>query len=195
MKHSPPDADMRDEHLQACQGFAATLPRYLGASTPVQAVVRDLVQLFNNAAVGADERERVVRALAVTLHESAGDRPREQTAPPLAHPSAAELEVCRRRLEREEELFVANLKRLMSERRLTQAELAERVGLSQPAISMMLARKYRPQRRTVRLLAQVLGVAEGELWPEDVPGEVGPPANGAGPAAAPPRAPSADPLP
>ncbi|HJT76692.1 MAG TPA: helix-turn-helix transcriptional regulator [Gemmataceae bacterium] len=195
MKHSAPDPDVRDERLQACQGFAATLPRYLGSGAPVQAVVRDLVELFNGPTIGAEERQRIVRALTVTLYEYVGDRPSEQNGPSLARPAVAEAEVWRRRLEREEEVFVANLKRLMSERRLTQAELAERAGLSQPAISMMLARKYRPQRRTVRLLAQVLEVPERELWPEDVPGDIAAPANGVGPATAPPPAPSADPTP
>ena len=76
----------------------------------------------------------------------------------------------------------------MRERRLTQADLAQRAGLSQPAISMMLARKYRPQRRTVRLLAQVLGVAESELWPEPGTSAVGSPGAETGPVAAAPFA-------
>jgi lambda repressor-like predicted transcriptional regulator len=192
MNDSFPNLELPDEHLQACQGFAALLPRYLDCSAPMQGVVRDLVQLFNGATVEAEERQRILRALAVTLYQDADDRPSEHKEPSPARPAVPEEGVWRRRLEQGEEVFVTNLKRLMSERQLTQADLAQRASLSQPAISMLLARKYRPQRRTVRLLAQVLGVSEGELWPEDALGDVGSPANGAGPTAAPPIAPAVD---
>jgi lambda repressor-like predicted transcriptional regulator len=193
MNHPLPNPEVREEHLAACQGFAATLPRYLGCSTPLQGVVRDLVQLFHDPTIQAEERQRILRALAVTLYQYAEDRPPEHQEPSPVRPAVPEHGVWRRRLEQEEEVFVTNLKRLMSERRLTQADLAQRAGLSQPAISMMLARKYRPQRRTVRLLAQVLGVSEGELWPEHMPGDVGSPANGPGSVAALPLAPTPDP--
>ncbi|HKI36303.1 MAG TPA: helix-turn-helix transcriptional regulator [Gemmataceae bacterium] len=193
MNHSFPNQEVRDEQLEACQGFAAIWPRYLGCSTPVQGVVRDLVQLFNDPAIEAEERQRILRALAVTLYQHADDRPPKHKEPSPARPTVPEEETWRRRLEQEEEVFVANLKRLMSERRLTQADLAQRAGLSQPAISMMLARKYRPQRRTVRLLAQVLGVHESELWPEHAPKDGDSPPNGAGSAAAPPFVPTVDP--
>ncbi len=192
MSDSVPNPEVRDEHLQACQGFAATLPRYLGCSVPIQAVVRDLVRLVNNPAIEAEERQRILRALAATLYQYNHDRPPKREEPSPAGPTAQEKEASRKRLEREEEIFVARLERLMTERQLTQADLAQRAGLSQPAISMMLARKYRPQKRTVRLLAQALGVPESELWPEHVPGDAGSPANGTGTAAAPPFAPAVD---
>jgi transcriptional regulator with XRE-family HTH domain len=48
---------------------------------------------------------------------------------------------------------------------MTQAQLADKLGLGQPAISMMLQRNCRPQKRTVVRLADALGVAPEELWP------------------------------
>jgi transcriptional regulator with XRE-family HTH domain len=50
---------------------------------------------------------------------------------------------------------------------LTQEQLAEKIGVGQPAISMMLKRQCRPQKRTVQRLAEALGVAAEELWPGD----------------------------
>jgi len=44
-------------------------------------------------------------------------------------------------------------------RGLTQAALAERIGVGQPAISMMLSRKCRPQRHTIEKLAAALQMA------------------------------------
>jgi len=181
MNYPIADLEVRIEQLEACKGFAACLPRYLGCSAPVQAVVRDLVQLFNDSTIEAEERQRILQALAVTLYRNHEHQPAERREPSPARPTVPEEETWRKRLEQEEAVFVTRLKRLMGERQLTQ-----------PAISMLLARKYRPQRRTVRLLAQVLGVPEDELWPEPAPREVGSHANGAGPVATPSLAPAAD---
>jgi transcriptional regulator with XRE-family HTH domain len=48
---------------------------------------------------------------------------------------------------------------------LSQAELAAKVGIGQPAVSMMLNRACRPQRKTVLRFAEALGVRPEELWP------------------------------
>lgn len=61
--------------------------------------------------------------------------------------------------------FADRLRRLMADIRITQEQLAEAIGVGQSAISMMLQRKCRPQKRTVRRLAQALGVAPEALWP------------------------------
>jgi transcriptional regulator with XRE-family HTH domain len=53
----------------------------------------------------------------------------------------------------------------MEERGVTQTELAERIGVGQPAISNMLCRQCRPQKRTVEKIAAALEVAPEELWP------------------------------
>jgi DNA-binding XRE family transcriptional regulator len=179
MRQSLSQRQIREQDMEAFEGFAAALPRYLRCSTRIQGVVCDLVQVFNDPDTRKEERERVLTALAVTLcrEPPSSSEPKD---PPARQPRAPDEALWRRKLEEEENLFVANLKRLMEDRKLTQAELAERAGLSQPAISMMLARRYRPQRRTIRLLAQVLGVAENELSPE-VPDAIGPSANGTRP--------------
>jgi transcriptional regulator with XRE-family HTH domain len=55
--------------------------------------------------------------------------------------------------------------RWMATRQLTQTELAERVGVGQSAIAMLLRRRCRPQRKTLGKLASALGVELEELWP------------------------------
>jgi hypothetical protein len=124
MNRSFSTAESQDQQLQACQGFAATLPLYLDCSAQMQGVVRDLVQLLGDPAIAADERQRILRALAVTLYQGADNQPSAHRESSPARPTIPEEEVWRTRLEQEEEVFVANLKRLMSERQLTQAELA-----------------------------------------------------------------------
>jgi len=53
----------------------------------------------------------------------------------------------------------------MARRGMTQEALAAKLGVGQPAISNMLNRQCRPQRRTVLRLAQALGISPEELWP------------------------------
>jgi predicted XRE-type DNA-binding protein len=69
------------------------------------------------------------------------------------------------RMDREEAIFAERLRQLMEAKEMTQAELADRLGIGQPAISMMLNRACRPQRKTVVRVAEALGVRPEELWP------------------------------
>jgi lambda repressor-like predicted transcriptional regulator len=69
-------------------------------------------------------------------------------------------------MDRQEQSFANNLRKLLEERGVTQAELAEKLGIGQPAISMMLQRQCRPQKRTVARIAEALGVEPSALWPD-----------------------------
>jgi lambda repressor-like predicted transcriptional regulator len=68
-------------------------------------------------------------------------------------------------LDHEEANFATKLQELMTARGVTQQQLAEKVGIGQPAISMMLNRTCRPQQKTIRRFAEALGVEPHELWP------------------------------
>lgn len=68
-------------------------------------------------------------------------------------------------LDREEEEFATRLQKLMIEKGVTQQQLAEKLKVGQPAISNMLNRQCRPQRRTIYRIAGALGVNPEELWP------------------------------
>ena len=66
----------------------------------------------------------------------------------------------------QETAFADRLHELMELKRVTQQELSNRVGCSQPAISQMLNRKCRPQKKTILKLAEALQVQPQELWPD-----------------------------
>ena len=68
-------------------------------------------------------------------------------------------------MDREENTFAERLRCHMTAKGITQVELAEKVGIGQPAISMMLNRTCRPQKKTVQKLAAALEVAPTDLWP------------------------------
>ncbi|MEQ1903921.1 MAG: helix-turn-helix transcriptional regulator [Pirellulaceae bacterium] len=74
-------------------------------------------------------------------------------------------------LDSQESGFYERLEKILRSKRLPQIELAKRLGMSQPAISQMLTRKCRPQRRTIVRFAKALEVDPRELWPDlDVAG-------------------------
>jgi lambda repressor-like predicted transcriptional regulator len=133
----------------------------------------EAIDLFKALASGMlDEEQRVatVTLLAEILFPNADDdglpgldlAEAEEMAPkvnPEAHPVLD-------RMDGEEADFATRLRSVMEAKNMTQAKLASAVGIGQPAISMMLNRTCRPQKRTVLRLAEALGVDPQELWPE-----------------------------
>lgn len=69
-------------------------------------------------------------------------------------------------LDAQEATFAERLRALMEKHDMSQERLAHLTGVGQPAISNMLNRKCRPQRRTIARFAEVFGVRPEELWPD-----------------------------
>jgi transcriptional regulator with XRE-family HTH domain len=69
-------------------------------------------------------------------------------------------------MDSQEQQFAERLRELMKAKGLTQIELARRSDCTQPAISQMLSRECRPQKRTILKLADALEVAPTDLWPD-----------------------------
>lgn len=142
--------------------FAAFLRAYKECSPQVQAVVDEMVSIINDPDSTDEDREHasatILEALMPALTAELLDTHQ------LAMQSAASV-AARRELRQDEAAFAERLRALMDERNLTQEQLASMTGVSQPAISNILNRQCRPQRRTVRRFADVLNVAPEELWP------------------------------
>ena len=66
----------------------------------------------------------------------------------------------------QESAFAESLRTSMKKKGITQKDLANRIGCTQPAISQMLNRKCRPQRQTIFKLADALGISPRDLWPD-----------------------------
>jgi DNA-binding Xre family transcriptional regulator len=64
----------------------------------------------------------------------------------------------------QEVAFSERVRRLMKDRGVTQNQLAEMIGVGQPAISNILNRTSRPQFRTVERIAKALNVEPSDLW-------------------------------
>ncbi|MEX1040310.1 MAG: helix-turn-helix transcriptional regulator [Pirellulaceae bacterium] len=69
------------------------------------------------------------------------------------------------RMDEQESQFASQVVAIMKRLGMNQQQLAEAIGITQPAVSLLLTRQCRPQKRTVRKVAQALGVTEEEIWP------------------------------
>lgn len=149
----------------AVEQYAQLRRAYMEASDDVRAVIDDMCEIITDPTVDHDDRVAAISTLVEALFpishngelgidiaelRNAGFHPNE----------AAEVE----KIESEEATFAQRLKALMAEKKINQDTLASLTGVQQPAISMMLARDCRPQRRTVEKIAHALGVTVEQLW-------------------------------
>jgi len=144
---------------------AAALAR---CSEPLQREVVRLLKLLDDPATDQDDRELTLRTLQEILTPDESMPAWSDVETVGAHgfvDDDDEARAIEAELDAEEAAFSERLRAALDEKGLTQADLAERAGVGQPAISLMLARQCRPQRRTVIKFAKALGVAPESLWP------------------------------
>lgn len=147
--------------------FAQVFRAYMEASDEVQAVIRDMCELVNSAETDPDDREAAIETLVEALF-------------PISYGGELGIDIGDLRkvlnetgdfkddiesLDSQDRMFAEHLKAAMAAKEMTQAQLASAIGVTQPAISMMLSRKCHPQRATVEKLAEALGVPPNTLWP------------------------------
>ena len=156
--HEPRDLQAGAQFLQA----------FLECSTELQGHAKKMLAVIFDPAADDDDREDAAITLADILfpntHE--GDKMLGMDLADVErlarqHPESGKTLIA---MDAEEELFANRLQDAMKKAGVTQRDLAARIGVGQPAVSMMLARKCRPQRRTVEKLANALGVAPADLW-------------------------------
>lgn len=155
-----------DGNRIASESFAKVFQAYLECSTAVQEVIRDMVEVINADDATGEEKDAAVSTLADALFplkhngelgidlEVSEKHATGEQRDAVDHMNAAELR------------FADKLKDLMQQRKMTQADLAAATGVGQSAISMMLNRHCRPQRRTLEKLAAGLNVSVRQLWPD-----------------------------
>lgn len=153
--------------------FQASAPIVLALAECEEELRAEALELFKQLSSGeldAEQRFATAELLAEILFPNAESKGApgldlvedEDIAPSIA-PEAKDILA---RMDKEESFVADRLRELMKTKGWTQAELAAKVGIGQPAISMMLNRLCRPQRKTVLRFAEALGVAAGELWPQ-----------------------------
>jgi lambda repressor-like predicted transcriptional regulator len=156
--------------IQKLQLLQATkfLRAYLECSDQIQAAIREMLDILNDPETDEDDRDMTLFTLADSLfpdpHESRLGMNLDESERVDAS-SSEEMRQALDEMDKEEEMFAERLRAIMEEKGLTQTQLAESLKIGQSAISNMLHRQCRPQRRTVLRIAEALGVDPGDLWP------------------------------
>ncbi len=145
--------------------------KLLECSDEIQDVVVSLLQIVKNPNSLESERKRALLTISDALYlnpdetdgEYGMDLARSEAyAAARSKPLAREVE----KMNCQEATFAQRLRELMDAKQVSQRELADRIGCSQPAISQMLNRECRPQKKTILKLAEALNVQPRDLWPD-----------------------------
>ncbi|MBM3953788.1 MAG: helix-turn-helix transcriptional regulator [Planctomycetes bacterium] len=158
------------QQLQASQEGKGFLRHLLECSDDVRKVALEMLGVLNDPSLTPAEKQRAGMTLADALFprsdecgEYGMDLQASESGAASRFPALAN-EV--QKMKSQEAAFAERLSKLMHAKCISQTELAKLIGCSQPAISQMLNRKCRPQKRTIFKLASAMNVSASELWPD-----------------------------
>jgi plasmid maintenance system antidote protein VapI len=156
------------QKLQLLQA-AKFLRAYLECSDHVRAGIREMLDILNDPETDEDDRDMTLFTLADALfpnpHNGKLGMDLEESER-LGASYSEEMRHVVAEMDKDEATFAQRLEMVMAEKGVTQTTLAENLGIGQSAISNMLHRQCRPQRRTVIRLAEALDVCPEDLWPD-----------------------------
>jgi len=142
---------------------ARILRAFVECNEAMQNIVLEMAEIISNSESTEEDREVAFDAMIEALFPGTSTDFLEHYHAKLQTPEGREAAA---ELQQEEEAFASVVRSLMKDRNVTQSELADAAGIGQPAISNILTRRCRPQRRTIVKLASALGVEPTELWPK-----------------------------
>jgi lambda repressor-like predicted transcriptional regulator len=154
-----------DGNIIASQLFAEVFQAYLECSNEVQVAIRDMVKVVHSSDATDDERSAALFTIAEALFPSRHNGALGFCLETCEKEAPREIREVLHHMNKEEATFANRLEAALESKGMTQGDLAAAIGVGQPAISMMISRNCRPQRRTVEKIANVLKVAPEELWP------------------------------
>jgi lambda repressor-like predicted transcriptional regulator len=158
-----------DPELMTSRMFAQVFQAYMECSEDVQGVIRDMAEIVNDPSSTEDEKLMACATIGAALfpsHNGGHLGVDLEEAERVELHRSRQLEEIHAAMDLEEVHFADRVQNLMKARDITQADLAEACEIGQPAISNLLSRRSRPQRRTVDKIAKALGVSPDEIWPE-----------------------------
>jgi lambda repressor-like predicted transcriptional regulator len=158
-----------DLNLITSQMFARLLGTFKECSDEIQSVIVDMAGVYNSSDATEDEKEAALSTIAEALFPSQHHgilgvcletcKEELRTSPDLG------VRTLLKQMDSEQSSFSDRVTALLDEKMMSQSDLAAAIGVKQPAISMLLSRECRPQRRTVEKIAAALKVSPEEIWP------------------------------
>ena len=154
--------DRTADVVQAIQFHAQLRHAEQECSDEVLALIQPLYEIVADPNATEEEKEHAALVIADAIVPGLTFDFRCNFAASLREVSAREIE---REVIAEEGAFADRVKLELATRGMTQQDLAQRLGVNQSAISMLLNRKGRPQMKTVHKIAAAFGMKPEELWP------------------------------
>lgn len=148
--------------LENTRIFAKYQHLYMECSPEIRATVDEMLDILNDVDASEEEKERATHVIIEALFPSLAVDVCNAYSCVLKSDEAKSVS---EDMGREVETFASRLKDAMQEKGITQEWLATQVGVGQPAISMLLNRESRPQKRTVLRIAEAIGIQPDRLWP------------------------------
>jgi predicted XRE-type DNA-binding protein len=155
--------------LIASQQFAQVFQAYLECSDAVQSSIRELVEIVNDSDATREEVDAALSTIAEALFPSCHNGMLGvdlESAERIDKEGESEAASVLQAMDVEEASFADRVAALLDARNMTQGDLGAALGIGQSAISMMLSRECRPQRRTVEKIAAVFDMSPNELFPD-----------------------------
>lgn len=166
---SPSDQfDLLRQFLRRSPEEKEFLRAYLECSDEVQQAVCEMLRVLDEPSSSKEQRDMAISTIADALFRNPHKGQYGMDLAASEGEAAAvepRLQAIVKRMDEEEGSFALRLRKLMDDRCITQEELATRIGVGQPAISNMLNRNCRPQKKTIMRLATALNVPATVLWP------------------------------
>jgi len=153
------------------------IKQYMECSDEIQSVVRSMFAVLEHKYTTEEDRKRALSTIAEALFLNPSERhvrysldlSRVERDSVNGQTVKSRWPVVTNRsdpVDTQEATFADRLRQFLNEKNVTQEELADRIDCTQSAISKMLSRNARPHRKTILKLAQALGVAPTDLWPQ-----------------------------
>ncbi len=155
----------RNAERSYSEAFVGFFRAYIEASDEAQEVIREMCCVITDPTTDDNEVEAAYATLMEALFPVSHNGDLGICLDELCNAESEDFKKEAALAAEEEASFSEKLQALLDQKKLTQAQLADKLGLSQPAISMMIARNCRPQRRTVERIAVALNVEVESLWP------------------------------
>ncbi len=154
-----------DSGIVASKLFSEVFRAYLECSDEVQEAIRDMVEITHDPEATPDEIEAAFVTIAEALFPSHHNGHLGVDLEDCEKDAPSDVREAIDQANAEEAAFAELVAQTLETKGMTQADLAKAIDVGQPAISMMLSRKCRPQRQTVEKIAKALEVSPAEIWP------------------------------
>lgn len=158
-------ANQSDINGSAGSLFANLFQVYLNATQGIKEVIESMTEVYNDPDADSEERAAALDTILEVFFPPTDGEAFGIDLAEVADGSAEESKEIAESMSHQNAYFADAVREHMKRQKVTQSAIAKKIGIRQSAVSMILSRKCRPQRETVKKFARALGVEPDQVWP------------------------------